>query len=285
MSKRYFIIGANGQLGQALQALYPEAAAVDYQQFDMTDPAAYETVDWSQYDVIFNAAAMTNVDGAETPDGKKAAWAVNATAVGLLARTATEHGLTLVHVSSDYVFDGTQNPHREDEAFAPLGVYGQTKAAGDIATSITSKHYILRTSWVIGKGKNFILTMRNLAQRGIKPSVVNDQIGRLTFTDTLAAGIKHLVETKAPYGTYNLTNSGESVSWAEIAQLVYEKAGKSQEDVTGVSTAEYYMDKEGIALRPLQSTLALDKITATGFTPSDWKEEFTTYWNTLEDKE
>lgn len=282
MSKHYLIIGANGQLGQALQLLYPEATAVDYTEFDMTDPAAYKAVDWSQYDVILNAAAMTNVDGAETPEGRKAAWAVNATAVGLLAETATRHGLTLVHISSDYVFDGTLSPHTEDEVFAPLSVYGQTKAAGDIAVGTTAKHYILRTSWVIGKGKNFVGIMQELASKGISPQVVNDQIGRLTFTSTLADAIKHLLDTQPPYGTYNVSNDGDSVSWAEIAKIVFIASGRSAEDVTGVTTAEYYKGKDGIAPRPLQSTMKLDKIKATGFESADWRTLLNSY---LKEKE
>lgn len=278
MSKTYFIIGANGQLGQALAALYPEAKLVDQAEFDMTLPGSYEEVDWSAYDTIINAAAMTNVDDAETPEGRELAWRVNASAVGLLAKTATAHDLTLIHISSDYVFDGTKVPHTEDETFAPLGVYGQTKAAGDIATSIAPKHYILRTSWVIGGGKNFIGIMKDLADRGINPSVVNDQIGRLTFVSTLAGAIDHLLKTKPTYGTYNCTNSGDSVSWADIAKLVFEKAGRNPDDVTPVSTATYYEGKEGIAPRPLQSEMSLKKLTATGFEASDWRSELEKYW-------
>lgn len=278
MSKSYFIIGANGQLGQALAAIYPDAKLVDQTEFDMTLPSSYEAVDWSDYDTIINAAAMTNVDGAETPEGRELSWRVNASAVGLLAKTATAHNLTLVHVSSDYVFDGTKTPHTEDESFAPLGVYGQTKAAGDIAAATTSKYYILRTSWVIGGGKNFISIMKDLADRDISPSVVDDQVGRLTFVSTLAAAIGHLIDTKPDYGTYNCTNAGDSVSWADIAKLVFEKAGRKPEDVTPVSTAAYYDGKEGIAPRPLQSEMDLAKLTATGFTAPDWHTELENYW-------
>ena len=114
--------------------------------------------------------------------------------------------------------------------------------------------------------------MKGLAEKGVKPNVVNDQIGRLTFTEDLAKAIRHLVEVKAPYGTYNVTNNGEPVSWADIAKRVYELAGHNPDEVTGVSTDEYYADKEGIALRPLQSTLDLTKIEATGFFPRDWEE-------------
>ena len=115
--------------------------------------------------------------------------------------------------------------------------------------------------------------MQNLAARGVRPSVVNDQIGRLTFTDTLARGIKHLLETNAPYGTYNLTNEGQPASWADIAKIVFEKSGKSPSDVQPVSTAEYFADKPNAAKRPLQSTLDLTKIEKTGFIPEDWRDK------------
>jgi dTDP-4-dehydrorhamnose reductase len=278
MSKSYFIVGANGQLGRALAERYPDATLVDRDEFDMTDPAAYQLTDWTAYDTIINAAAMTNVDGAETADGRKLAWAVNATAVGLLTKAAIEHNLTIIHVSSDYVFDGTKEPHDENENFAPLGVYGQTKAAADIVVSVAPKHYILRTSWVIGGGKNFVGIMKELADKGVSPSVVNDQVGRLTFVSTLADAIHHLLETTPAYGTYDCSNNGDSVSWADVAKLVFEKAGRNPGDVTGVSTVEYYAGKDGIAPRPLKSTMNLEKLTSTGFVPTDWRDELETYW-------
>src|SRR5690606_31770378 len=110
----------------------------------------------------------------------------------------------------------------------------------------------------------FVRTMKGLADKGVQPSVVNDQVGRLTFTEDLANAAAHLVNTESEYGTYNVSNEGESASWADIAQLVYEKSGGTAADVTGVSTEKYYEGKDGIAPRPLQSTLSLDKIKATG---------------------
>ena len=187
-----------------------------------------------------------------------------------MATAASQHDLTFVTLSSDYVFDGSQPIHNEDETFSPLNIYGKTKADGDLAAATTIKHYIIRTSWVIGDGRNFVNIMQDLAARDVKPSVVNDQIGRLTFTDTLVRGIKHLLETNAPYGTYNLTNEGQPVSWADIAKIVFEKSGKSPSDVQPVSTAEYFADKLNTAQRPRQSTLDLTKIEKSGFTPEDW---------------
>lgn len=275
--KKTLIIGANGQLGRAFQSLYPDAECVDRNTLDISSKKVFTARRWKDYGLILNAAAYTNVDLAETKDGRRDAWRANATAVANLAKIACNAGITLVHVSSDYVFDGTNELHDETEEFSPLSVYGQSKAAGDIAAASAPQHYIARTSWVIGDGNNFIRTMQSLAERGIKPSVVSDQIGRLTFTTDLAAGIKHLVDSGSEYGTYNITNSGNPASWADIAKDVFEYSGKSREDVTPVTTDEYYQGKDGIAPRPLQSTLNLAKIENTGFTTSDWKDALSRY--------
>jgi dTDP-4-dehydrorhamnose reductase len=278
------IIGANGQLGRALQALYPQATAVDSSELDITNAEQVGAFDWSNISLILNAAAYTNVDGAETPEGRAAAWKVNAKAVGLLASVATLHDAVLVHVSSDYVFDGTKSPHTEEEDFAPLSVYGASKAAGDVAAATAPRHYVLRTSWVVGDGNNFIKTMHMLAGKGVQPKVVADQIGRLTFTTDLAAAAKHLVDSGAAYGTYNVSNDGTPSSWADIARIVYASAGKSADDVTDTTTAEYFAGKEGIAPRPLQSALDLTKIKAAGFAPRDWKEALADYMQTLQEE-
>jgi len=271
------IIGANGQLGTALQAQYPGVQAVDSAELDITDKTAIENFDWSEIKVILNAAAYTNVDGAETPEGRIAAWNVNATAVGNLARVASSIDATLVHVSTDYVFDGTEQLHSENEPFSPLSVYGASKAAGDITASTTKKHYILRTSWVIGEGKNFVRTMLSLGEKGVSPTVVADQIGRLTFTSELVKAIDHLLTANAEFGTYNVSNSGEPASWAEITREIFKWAGYNNLTVTNTTTAEYFAGKENIATRPLQSTLDLSKIQATGFTASNWQDDLKAY--------
>lgn len=264
-----FIVGAKGQLGLALQAQYPGAQSADIDEMDITNADSVAAFDWSNIKVILNAAAYTNVDGAETPEGRVAAWNVNAAAVANLARIATQNDMTIVHISTDYVFDGTQNPHTEDEPYSPISVYGQTKAAGDIAISLAPKHYILRTSWVIGDGKNFVRTMLDLGKRGINPSVVSDQIGRLTFTSELVKAIDHLLTSNSAYGTYNVSNEGVSVSWADVTRKIFEYA-ELKNTVTDVTTEKYYEGKEGIAPRPLQSTLDLSKLQATSFASTDW---------------
>ena len=184
--------------------------------------------------------------------------------------------MTLVHISTDYVFDGKTNPHPEDEPFSPLSIYGASKAAGDIAASFTPKHYILRTSWLIGDGKNFVRTMLELGKKRVNPTVVSDQIGRLTFTTTLVDAISHFLTTNSQYGPYNVSNDGDPASWAEITRTIFKEAGLNN-TVTDTTTEKYYEGKTGIAPRPLQSTLDLAKIKATGFTPSDWQDGLREY--------
>ena len=277
--RRTLVLGSRGQLGQALRAVYAGDTSVEFadrDEFDVTDPASYTGRNWRRYSAIINAAAYTAVDEAETDEGRSAAWALNVTAVAELAKVSAQYGIVLVHVSSDYVFDGSMKTHREDEGLAPLGVYGQTKAAGDAVVSVVPSHYIVRTSWVIGEGSNFVRTMASLAAKGVTPTVVDDQVGRLTFADDLAAGIRHLLDVKAPFGVYNLTNDGEPQSWADVAAEVFELVGASRADVTGVSTEDYFRGRSA-APRPLNSVLELDKIKATGFVPADASQKLAEY--------
>ena len=195
--RKTLVLGANGQLGRALRAEFADATHVEFAARNELDLASVDLATarrWRDYGTIINAAAYTAVDVAETPSGRADAWAANVAGVTALARIATANGITLVHVSSDYVFDGTADrPYSEADPLAPLGVYGQTKAAGDAVVATVPRHYIVRTSWVIGDGKNFVATMASLAERGIDPKVVDDQVGRLTFTSEIARGIRHLL--------------------------------------------------------------------------------------------
>ena len=271
------VLGANGQLGKALREAYKHDPSVEFAgraEFDLSSEEAFRSRNWKNYDTIINAAAYTAVDAAESADGRRAAWQTNVAGVARLARLAVEHDLTLVHVSSDYVFDGTRDPHSEEEEFSPLSVYGQTKAAGDAVVSVVPKLHTVRASWVIGEGNNFVRTMAKLAAAGVKPAVVNDQTGRLTFAVDIADSIRHLLDSAAPYGTYNLSSEGTPQSWADIAADVFELAGASRNDVSGVSTAEYFNGKDA-APRPLKSTLDLSKINAAGFIPPHAKDRLT----------
>ncbi len=284
VGKRVLVTGALGQLGRELMRQLPlagyQATGVDLPEFDISDATAMAAVDWSAYDIVINSAAWTNVDGAETAEGRPASWLANATGPANLARAAAEHDLTLVHISSEYVFDGTRSPHVEDEPPSPLGVYGQSKAGGDAAVASVPKHYLVRTSWVVGDGKNFIKTMATLADKGVDPAVVDDQIGRLTFTVDLAAGIIHLLASGAEYGCYNLSNTGEPTSWHQVASRVYELTGHDPARVSPISTEEYFAGKQA-APRPLNSTLDLDKLAAAGFVPAPAEQRLVEYLEAL----
>ena len=274
---RIFIVGANGQLGTALRAQYPNAQFADINGLNITDKASVDAFDWSGIEIILNAAAYTNVDGAETAEGRVAAWRVNAEAIKYLGHQAQQNQITFVHISSDYVFDGTVVPHTEDEPLSPLSVYGASKAAGDLLVQQLEKHYLLRTTWVIGEGNNFVRTMLGLAKKDISPTVVADQVGRLTFTSELVRAIDHLLTTKAPYGTYNTTNSGAVKSWATITRDIFELAGRTDLTVSDTSTVEYFAGKDGIAPRPLGSEMDLTKLQKTGFESRDWHDDLQDY--------
>lgn len=301
--RRTLVTGCRGQLGRAIRALADERGLLgfdytDIDEFDFSDADAYEAIDWDLYGTVINCGAYTAVDAAETPEGRVACWKANATGPALLARVCSEHGITLVHVSSDYVFDGTHEVHYEDEPLSPLGVYGQSKAAGDLAVAGCSAHYIMRSSWVIGDGKNFVKTMAMLSDRCADPedslneiTVVDDQIGRLTFTDQMAEGIFWLLgyregsalPTQAvPYGTYNLTGDGLAVGWDVVARKVFEFRNGNGDHVRSVSTQEYYAKATGpTSPRPHWSALDLDKVKAIGFIPRGWEQSIEEYLETL----
>lgn len=298
--RRTLVTGCGGQLGRAVLA---EARArglaawfdgCDRGEFDISDAAEYSKIDWSLYGAVVNCGAYTAVDEAEGPQGRAAAWAANAAGPALLARACAEHGIALVHVSTDYVFDGSCEVHLEDEPFSPLGAYGASKAAGDAAVAACPGHYILRSSWVIGDGGNFVRTMRALSDRCADPAdalrevrVVDDQRGRPTFASDMARAAFWLLgyrggdlEPSCPAepGTYNCTGSGRVASWCDVAREIFELANANGGVVRPVSTAEYCADAEGpMAPRPRNSALDLSKLEATGFRTPDWEEGLRRY--------
>lgn len=274
---KIFIVGAKGQLGTALRQKYPGSKFADIDEMDITEKDSVINYDWSGIECILNAAAYTNVDGAETPEGKKIAWQVNDEAVENLAQVARDKNLILVHIGTDYDFDGTKKgAYKEDDPTSPLGVYAKSKVAGSERAAKVPKHYIVRTAWVIGEGKNFVRTMLDLGQKGVEPTVVADQIGRPTFTTELAKAIKFLIDNQATFGTYNVTNEGSPVSWADFTREIFSEAGYELR-ITDTTTKEYFASKPGVARRPLNSVLDLSKIKAAGFEPRDWHENLREY--------
>ena len=266
------LLGARGQVGRALSRRFPDARALDRTALDVTDPRAVAAHDWTGVDTLLNAAAWTHVDAAQDPANLAAVRAVNVDAVGALAGVARERGATLVHFSSEYVFDGSvPGPIPEDAPARPLSVYGQSKADGDRLVTAVDRHLLLRTTWVVGEGRNFVRTMAALADRGACPAVVDDQVGRLTFADDLADAVAHLLAAGAAPGTYNVTCTGPPASWADVAAAVFTARGRDPRDVRRVSTAAYSADQPDAAPRPLNSVLDLTRLEGTGFRPRDWR--------------
>lgn len=277
-ARRTLVVGKGGQVGRELYSRWSGRSDVDFvsrNELDIGCSHSFTNFDFTPYENIVNVAAYTDVDAAETDEGRREAWAVNVDGVARLVDMARRRKATFVHVSSDYVFDGTLPVYSESESLSPLGVYGQTKAAGDRVAQSYAGHYVLRTSWVIGGGKNFVRTMAGLARRGICPNVVDDQIGRLTFADDLAAAIDHLLTERPANGVYNVSSVGDAMSWAGVARRVFETLGFDPSRVKPVSTVDYYAamgNSEGdgrVARRPRSSVFDLKAIQDTGFRLSD----------------
>ena len=218
------ITGANGQLGRALQAIAPKGndlIAATHADLDIGDRAAVRGfVARHRPDAIFNAAAYTAVDKAESEEDS--ARAINADAVGHLAEAARELGARLIHVSTDFVFDGQRGtPYRPADPTAPIGAYGRTKLAGEIAAG--PEALIVRTAWVYGAtGHNFVRTMLRLMAEHDEVRVVADQIGTPTFAPHLAAALWALYAAGAR-GIHHYTDSG-AASWYDFAVAIQEEA-------------------------------------------------------------
>lgn len=260
------ILGSTGQLGSALVALCTENnvpfEAHTRTTWDMSAPGTWPVQNLRGYRAVINATAYTAVDDAQTAEGRRSAWAVNAAAVAALSLMCAQAAVPLLHVSTDYVFDGAVEPPAQNDVetpVAPLSVYGQSKAAGEMAVRSTAQHWIVRTSWVIGAnehdGQNFVRTMKALADNGVDPRVVDDQLGRLTFADDLAGALLEIVSRAMPYGTYHLTNSGPVVTWAQVARWVFEDSGHDPQRISPVSTRKYFQNKPDAAPRPVNAAL------------------------------
>jgi dTDP-4-dehydrorhamnose reductase len=280
-ASRLLVLGV-GRLGRAMLSAYPQAHGLNHDKFDITEPEGYSSVDWASYDAVINTAAYTNVDHAETDKGRAAAWRANARGCTLLASTALRHNLTLVYVSTDFVFEGQTAEHSEQEPFSPINVYGASKAAGELAVSVTDRHYIVRIASVIGDGPNFVRSMRQLALSDGSTPVVSDQIMRPTFAVDVAGCIGHLLEARPPSGTYNFSNTGPPIGYAKLAQEIFVRCGRRPEAIEPMPASQRFAGMSGMARRALNGTFDLTKIISTGLLPRDWREAFDEYWQVLE---
>jgi dTDP-4-dehydrorhamnose reductase len=274
---RVLITGAAGMLGQdvvaATRAAGIEPVPLTLAELDITDRSAVESTIAAEHpDVLVNCAAWTDVDGAESdPD---AALAVNGAAAGHLARAAAAAGAWTVHISTDYVFDGTGNePYVESDQAAPVSAYGRTKLAGEleVAREAPASHTIVRSSWLFGAGGPcFPATIMARCGELERVKVVDDQIGCPTFTGHLARAIVGLAATAPPAGIVHLTGSG-SCSWYEFARQIVTAAGLECE-VSPCSTAE--MPRP--AQRPAYSVLGTERAAEAPRLPG-WREGLDEY--------
>jgi dTDP-4-dehydrorhamnose reductase len=260
--KKVLVTGANGQLGSEIAVLsknYPkyewifaDRTKITLNDLDLLQAQLKEI----QPDIILNCGAYTGVDKAETE--KELAFTVNYSAIELIAKYAAKNNVNLIHVSTDYVFDGSSSiALAEDSETNPINVYGESKLAGEIAClKENSNSIIIRTSWVYSKfGNNFVKTMQRLMQERDEINVVNDQIGSPTHASDLAIAMIDIIESsKWVPGIYNFSNEGE-ISWYEFA-LAIKELGNYECNVGGIPTSAYPTP----AKRPKFSLLNKEKI-------------------------
>lgn len=284
--KKILLTGANGQLGRAIQVEYGDA--VEYVKTDMIEGEGLELLDISDLDavikcldahrpdVVINCAAMTNVDGCET--NLEGAYKANAIGPRNLAIACNKFDIKLVHVSTDYVFPGTDReaPYTEFDEPAPLSAYGRTKLAGErFVSQMCNKFFILRTAWLYGDGHNFVKTMLALAENHDELTVVCDQKGSPTSAKELAKAIKALEATEE-YGIYHATCEGDT-NWASFAEAIFAEAGKNTV-VKYVTSEEYKAMNPASADRPHYSIMDNMMLRLTiDYKMADWKDALKEY--------
>ncbi|MCC5605757.1 dTDP-4-dehydrorhamnose reductase [Nostoc sp. CHAB 5834] len=281
MTKSILLIGSNGQVGKELQQILPyygNLISVERPTVDLAQPDTLRNVIRSkQPQIIINAAAYTAVDKAESEP--ELASAINAIAPLIIAQESQKLGSFLIHISTDYIFDGNKyQPYQETDTANPLSIYGKTKLAGEEAIRQTCAHHlILRTAWVYGTfGKsNFVKTMLRLGAERQEIRVVADQIGSPTWAQDIATVIAQIIPQLTPEisGSYHYTNSGVA-SWYDFAVAIFEEAQQlgfplKVERIVPITTAEYPTS----ARRPAYSVLACGKISAILEThPPHWRQ-------------
>jgi dTDP-4-dehydrorhamnose reductase len=269
---RWLVTGASGMLGRdlvdVLGAAGEEVTAVTRSDLDVTDATAVAAA-VPGHEVVVNAAAWTDVDGAEEHETE--ATRVNGLAPQLLAAACAAEGARLVQVSTDYVFDGAADrPYAEDAPLAPRSAYGRSKAAGEAAVRalLPGSAYLVRTAWLYGEhGRNFVRTMASLEATKDTVDVVEDQVGQPTWSRELARGVHRLVAADAPPGTYHATAAGQT-SWFGLARAVFEELGADPERVRPTTTDRYPRP----APRPAYSVLSHEAWARAGVAPlGDWR--------------
>ena len=269
---KVFLTGVSGQLGRALvpRLVGHDVTAPSESQADVTSASVVDVIARAEPDVVIHTAAYTDVDGAEAhPD---LAFAVNARGSRHVAEGAARVGARLIAVSTDYVYDGAKpTPYREDDATAPLGVYGRSKLEGEREMlKVLDGTLILRTAWLYGRGKNFVETILRLAAERDELRVVDDQVGSPTSASDLASAIVSLL-AKPCAGVYHAVNSG-TCSWYVFAREILALSGLERR-VVPISSAELKRP----APRPANSVLDCSKLRSLGITMRPWREALVDY--------
>ena len=283
--KKILVTGCNGQLGRAVNQFYAKRTDLEFVNTDVeeldianVDEVVALTRKVNPYAII-NCAAYTAVDACET--NRDLAFKVNTLGARNLAIAASETGAKLVHISTDYVFDGTkQGAYYETDPTGPASVYGATKEAAErMVKELCNRFFILRTAWLYGEGKNFAKIMLRIAENSDKVRVVCDQIGTPTSTLELTKGIDSLLFSDN-YGLFHATCEGQC-SWADFARKVFVLADKKM-TVEDVTTEQYLADYPQQAARPANSVLENYMFRMTGgYQFADWEEAIATYMKTL----
>ncbi len=276
---KVLVTGANGQLGTdvvlALEKKGFDVKAAGRSEIDITNFSdVSEKINKFMPECVIHCAAYTNVDMAE--EERNTCKLINVTGTENIAKAAVSVGASIMYISSDYVFDGTNNmPMEIDDKPNPINYYGMTKLLGEEAVKkTTDKYYILRTSWIFGEnGKNFVKTMLNLSEKNESVSVVNDQIGSPTYTADLAKLISNMISV-GHYGIYHATNEG-FCSWADFAREIFAISNKNTE-VIPINSSEY----PSKAKRPFNSMLSKRCLEINGFERLPiWKDALTRFLN------
>lgn len=288
MKGKILIIGGNGQLGNCFRKIEPdfqldyEFNFTDSDSLDITDQDAVESYfEEYQPDFCINASAYTAVDLAETESEK--AFAVNAEGVAHLAEACAKHEVVLIHISTDYVFDGDTNiSYTEDDFTNPQSVYGASKRKGEeLALEINPKTIVIRTSWLYSEfNKNFVKTMLNLFSQKDELGIVADQFGQPTNANDLAEAVMHIIEyNPKTYGIFHFSNYPET-TWHNFATKIAEISG-SKVKLNAITTAQFPTP----AKRPKRSTMSLEKIEeAYDIEPKHWEHSLENCLQILKDK-
>ena len=273
---RILVTGGHGMLAQdvvrELESRGHDVTAQDRDTLDILElPALTARLDELRPDAVVNCAAWTAVDAAE--ENEAGAFLLNAVAVQNLARATEAAGARLVHISTDYVFDGTRpEPYQADQPVSPLGAYGRTKAAGEWAARTEAPDtLIVRTAWLYGRGGNcFPKTLAGVLGKNGRADVVDDQHGQPTWTGDVARVITDLLEAEAPAGTYHATSSGQTTWWG-FTRAIAQAIGVDPDVVEAVSSEQFVRP----APRPEWSVLGHDSLQAAGVEPiGDWAERW-----------